>query len=134
MNLIGRKNHVLRPERTNPTGEIKILQLARNRALILGIGENGPHRATLGARTKETPGLPKNSTPAQEPSQKLRVASILLALPGDGGRTRHTQMIEAVPTADHAINLDESSSHIARGEDVAPWGEKDIEQYGQSEK
>ena len=55
MNLIGRKDHVLRPERTNPSGGIKILQLARNGALILGIGENGPHRATFGTRTKETP-------------------------------------------------------------------------------
>jgi len=60
----------------------------------------------------------KDSTQAQESSQKLCVASILLALPCEGGGTRHTQRIEAVPTADHAIILDESSSHIARGEGV----------------
>jgi len=44
-------------------------------------------------------------------------------LPGKGGGTRHTQRIEAVPTADHVIILDESSSHIARGEGIVPWRE-----------
>jgi len=55
INLIGRKDHVLQPERTNSSGRIEILQLARNGELIHGIGENGPHRATFGTQKKETP-------------------------------------------------------------------------------
>ena len=48
VNLVGREDHVPRPERANPTGGIVILKLACCGGLILGIGEDRPNRTTLG--------------------------------------------------------------------------------------
>ena len=67
VNLVGREDHVPRPERANQASRMTICKLARRGGLIFRIGKYGPNRATLGFRSKEMPeesrpkgnGLPK---------------------------------------------------------------------------
>ena len=67
VNLVGREDHVPRPERANQASRMTICKLGRRGELIFRIGKYGPNQATLGFRSKEMPeeswpkgnGLPK---------------------------------------------------------------------------